>query len=753
MDLVERFVTELIDTIQQEVFVPSIRPLFASYLRHIQGKKNLSLFGVGVELETGARSVEQTLKTLEIRLAEWDKKVIVIVDDLDRLAWSEIKNILFAIKRSFSLPNVSYILCYDTTNLAATRAENENADYVSDFLEKFVNVKIGLFYDADTLADFVSLNIQEAINNNLQLDTHLLDQIKQALEALVGIYKSEDYLFYQEFVGDVRKIKRLINTMMLFEIQATDFENSDFNKKDLINLLLIYINYPNIFRKIYDAEVGGKSGFFSLIWDYGKGSDEGRFVNSKKYEKYQDKLTESPKFLLNSVFKAPAKGEADDMGERTSRACFNGSRGTHRNLERYLNLIVKLSKQDKREGYQFYVNKKNELLRGCSLDKIFESEDFSFAGGDFTRLELWHVISNSANELSPITASEVAIYLMENLPDYSLIEGEQVGAGSRHSLIYSLLKILDVAAWGGNLGMRRNNNEQNIAEIAEWVFGEGKHAKNGVIATLASPDRGALGMSDLLLFRLYCSADRGSSLFNLQRAIALHGNPAAPTSGLTSEIAKEGMREISQAVFQVFKGRYIEPEKNFLEEVDNLSLDDLAGRSSEFLESAVQSKKILSHRLDELIAIQKSNIKSFSIYQLGNSLISSGVGCGYYDEVGNADEKGIAKSVNDYLFRVCFNPRISKKNYELFLDYLLINYARTFEEGFVPNIAEFTKVLDAEKLQAYWLEHRNEIKDLNFESREKSVYTLNYMATYSNDLSVLYRSLDEFCNSARADSD
>ncbi|MEQ1602983.1 MAG: P-loop NTPase fold protein, partial [Methylophilaceae bacterium] len=284
-DLVDKLVSTLIDAIQKEAFLPSINSLFSKYLRQVKGKREVSFLGLNFEFESSSGSVEETLKSLEVHLSELNRKIIIVVDDLDRLSWAEVKNILFAIKRSFMLPNVSYVLCYDTENLTSLKNESfDDAEKVKEFLEKFVNVEIGLFLDSKILAEFVSSDINSAINKNLQLDPHLLDQIKLALDALVKIYGSNDYVFYQDFLGDIRKIKRLINTMMLFEIQKTDFSNSDFNKHDLIHLLLVYINYPNIFRKIYNSETDGKNGFFSLVRDFIGSSME--LGNSSKYIDY-----------------------------------------------------------------------------------------------------------------------------------------------------------------------------------------------------------------------------------------------------------------------------------------------------------------------------------------------------------------------------------------------------------------------------------------------------------------------------------
>lgn len=749
-DLAEKFVNDLVNTIQKHAFVPTIRPLFSKYSSLIKGKSDFSFLGMNFAFEPSTDTVEDTLESLEALLSELNRKVIIVVDDLDRLNWSTIKNILFAIKRSFMLPNVSYVLCYDTEKIVSTDKKIDDAEKVKEFLEKFVNVKISLFLDSSALANYVSTNFEHAVRRNLQIDPQTLDEIKQTIKELIKIFNSEEFFHYQDFLGDIRKLKRLINTLLLFEIEKTDFENSDFNKEDLTHLLLVYINYPHIFRKIYNTEANGKGGFFSLVRTYKDGGS--RFEHSDNYVGYFKELTANQQFLLQKLFGVGSQDHDNNTSRAMeaamrSRACFNGQGGSSRNLERYLNLIVKLSKQDKRDGYQFYVNKKDELLQGQKLDVIFAKDEFNFSKGDFSRDQLWTVIVNSSNELSPELASYIVSYLVEHLPDYPLLEGEQVGTDSRTSLIYSLLKLLDGAAWGSSQAGRHNNDEKSISEIADWVFGEHKHAGAGVVSTLAKPERGPLGLRDLMLFRLYCSADRGGSLFNLQRALSFHGDPAAPTSGPTIEIAKEGMREISQMVFHIFKDQYITQKKNIFEAIDDLSLDDLAGQCSTFVRAQIKSGNVDQDYVDKLIAVEKSGVKSFVVYQIGNSMISSGVGCGFYDETGSADQKGIATQFNNYLFDQCFNPEINQENFERFLDYLMINFAHTFGFGdgvsYVPTLGEFTKVIEKERLKDYWKAHKGTILALNFISKKKQVITSNYVATYEGDLPAVFRVLNE----------
>jgi hypothetical protein len=742
-DLAEKFVNDLVNTIQKHAFVPEIRPLFSKYSRLIKGKSNFSFLGMQFAFEPSPDTVEGTLESLEVLLGELGRKVIIVVDDLDRLSWSAIKNILFAIKRSFMLPNVSYVLCYDTENIASADKKTGDAEKVSEFFEKFVNIKISLFLDSSALAHYVSTNFERAVRSNLQIDPQTLDEIKKVIKELTTIFSSNEFFRYQDFLGDIRKLKRLINTMLLFEIEKTEFENSDFNKGDLIHLLLVYVNYPHIFRKIYNTEANEKNGFFSLVFS----NIDSKFENSKSYVDYVKELTANQQFLLKKLFEDNVQDfSSSDSGIKEaammSRACFNGGGGSSRNLERYLNLIVKLSKPDEL-GYQFYVNKKDKLLQGKALDEIFDDEKFDFSKGDFSRDQLWRVIANSSNELTQELGSLVMSYLMEKLPEYSFLEGENVGVGSRKRLNYSLLKLLDKAAWGTSQAKHRNNNTKNISEIADWVFGEGSHASAGVVSTLAKSERGPLGLFDLMLFRLYCSADRGTSLFNLHKALLLHGDPDAPTDGPVTTIAKEEMREISQKVFQIFKSQYITPRKNLFDVIDNLTQDDFAGKCSAFVRAQIKSGEVRQNQIDELVAKNKSELKIFIIYQLGNSTIDSGVGCGFYDETGKDDKKEIAIRINDYLFDQCFNPTVSQENFQRFLDYLLMSVE--WEDGltYPPTLNKLTKVLEKDRLKKYWIAHKAEILALEFSSKKKRIFSSNYEHTYEDHLPAVYRVLDE----------
>lgn len=760
-NLFEKFIDGLIKTLQICVFMPELKPIVSRYSRLIKGVRGSFLNFFNFEVFGDNYSTDNAFNDLEAVLASIDKKIIIVIDDLDRLNLSAIKDLLFTVKKSFTLPNISYVLCYDTENISSLEQKQPSIEKITEFLEKFVNVKVSLFLSSTKLIEYVR-NLQKTLSGNSQADPLL---VSKAIEGLIDIFKSNEYHRYVGFIGDIRKLKRLINTILLLDLEKTDFENSDINNHDLIHLMLIYINYPSIFRKIYNCETDGKKGFFSLVSKYEAGYpkddkkdlrlSDSEYRNSIDYNEYikSDVLSYNQRYLLNKLFNE-SRIEQKNRGNiseelRTSLACFNGDIWSKdsRNLEEYLNLIVKSSKPQTTEQYRFYLNQKEYFIRGKKIEEIISNEAFSYMKSESNQKQLWKVLINSAHEYEYGLGSSLISYLMNNITNYAHFENDDVGLGLRHDLSFYLAKLLDQTGWIDENGKHRVNMEENLGEISEWIFGEGRHKDHGVIQILPSKDRGILGFYDLLSFRLFCSADRGGDLFNLQRSLSTHGNVSSPSSGLVQKIAIEEMREISQKIFKVFQQKYIKLNINIFESIDRLTIQDFSGKYFKYIKAKIESNEIKDP--DKTIEILKTHIKMFITFQLGGSSTEHGITCGYYDTKGKKDRNGIKKLMNKYIFDVCFNPGNGKKNvrnYEYFLDYLLTCFVDTIRldshRNYIPSVSGFTKFLDRDSLIKYWKTNRNKIKSLHFELREKKVVNGNYIASYKEDLSETYKTLD-----------
>ena len=109
--------------------------------------------------------------------------------------------------------------------------------------------------------------------------------------------------------------------------------------------------------------------------------------------------------------------------------------------------------------------------------------------------------------------------------------------------------------------------------------------------------------------------------------------------------------------------------------------------------------------------------------------------------------------MNDYVFGTCFNPYLHENNVFLFLDYCLSHLSSPFysgrdETGYISTKAGLPGGLDPKEIGRYWRQHREHIRGRDFQTSQRSVFTLNYIASYSDDLGGVFAVLDESADEA-----
>lgn len=747
-DLTDRLIRDLSAAIQAKVFVPEFRPTASRYSRLIKGKADVSFLGFKLSLEPSHETVDELLGDIDQVLRRINRRVIIVIDDLDRLDAKTTNNVLFATRRTFKLSQATYVLCYDTEILAENKEEGSRA---REFLEKFVTVKLSLFVDSSSIRDFLRRDWQRAENQLSSIPSDTMVKLGAVLSELADILDGELAAKYLPLVGDLRKVKRFVNAMLLMQMERSDLGRTDFNKRDLINLMLLHLNYPGLFRRIYAEETEGRFGTFSVRREYEK-----EFKNADEFAKLVgEQQPEAAKFLLTQLFDVTTLEVGDpgglDEAVLASRACFN--QDSFRNLEKYLKLIVRFVTPEPQETFVLYQTAVERVRNGASITSVLTSTDFR---SERAHDQFWRVLVNRAHDLPSAVADDAIETLLNYLPRYPAIENDD--RGLRQRSVYSLLLLLNRAGWGRTSGRHLSNTSENIIEIAWRIFGEHSYEGKGLLERLASRDRGVLGWNDLMLFRLSCCEDRQGQLYNLYSALIVHQDRSAPTDGRVSDLTLMGMRRLSQDVFALFKRTYIDPHRNFFEEVSETPAQVFLGEAStqpgQQAEKEDQSEQI-SASLAQHVSAMRAVIKSFVIYQLSNQLPprGSGVGCGYYDECGARDGSGIAKLMNTYVFGVCFNPDINEDNIFHFLDYCLSHLSNSFfsgreEAGYFASKAELPGGLEPRAMGRYWRLHRNLIRQRALRIEERKVVTINYIASYREDLAGVFAVLDELADEA-----
>lgn len=753
-DLADRLIRDMSAAIQRKVFAPEFRPAVSRYARLIRGKADFSFLGFKLSLEPSQETIEDLLEDIDDVLRRIDHRVIVVIDDLDRLDLKTANSLLFATRRTFSLSQATYVLCYDTEVLAGSGEEGTRA---REFIEKFVTIKLSLFVDSSSLGDFLRRDWQQADTfGSIPADT--MFKLATVLSELADILDGDLAAEYQTVLGDLRKVKRFVNAMLMMQMEKTELGRTDFNKRDLIHLMLLHLNYPGIFRRIYAEETGGRSGVFSVQ----RRPREKGFINDDGFTILLGELDESnqktARFLLQQLFDVTSLNLVDrsdlNEAELRSRACFNKDRS--RNLEGYLKLIVRLAIPALQDTYVLYQQAVERVETGESVSAILKSSAFRLEQGDRAHDQFWSVLATQCRTFPRKVADDAIDTLVDYLPHYSAVG--TYDRSLRQRSIYSLLQLLDRAGWVDSSGYRRDNRSEYIVEIAQRIFGAKSYMGKGLLERLAAGDRGALGWNDLMLFRLQCSEDRQGQLYNLYRALILDQDSNAPTDGVVSGLARKGMRKLSQEVFALFKQAYIDPQRNFYADVDSAPAVDFFGTalSQPGLQDSAGGQPILDvPSSDQELSASRSAVKSFVIYQLCNSRPPSqeGVGCGYYDESGEDDQGGIASQMNRYVFGVCFNPDLHVDNVFHFVDHCLAHLSNPIfsgvdADGYIATKTGLPGSLDPTEMGRYWSRHRELIRQRVRDNEDRYVVTLYYSVSYRESLTGVFNVLDELAEEA-----
>lgn len=610
-DLTDRLIRDLSATIQRKVFVPEFRPTVSRYSRLIKGKADVSFLGFKLSMEPSNETIDELLEDIDEVLKRIDSRVIIIIDDLDRLDPKTINNVLFATRRTFKLSQATYVLCYDTEVLVDSKDESSKA---REFLEKFVTVKLSLFVDSTSIRDFLRRDWKREENKLGSIPSDTMLKLSAVLNELADILDGNLAAKYLPLVGNMRKVKRFVNAMVLMQIEKSDLGKTDFNKRDLINLMLIHLNYPGLFRQIYAEETEGRRGIFSVQREY----DKPKFKNSIEFSNLIENQEETPAFLLSQLFDVTTLELEDrsdiDEAVLASRACFN--QDSYRNLEKYLKLIVRFAIPEPQQTFILYQKAVEKVKKGALISSILSSSDFSLERGEQAHDQFWRLLVSQSYEFTRNVADDAIDTLINYLPRYSTIENED--RGLRQRSIYSLLRLVDQAGWGRTSGRRLPNSPENIIEIAWRIFGENTYKEKGIIERLAHKSRGVIGWNDLMIFRLYCSMDRQGQLHNLYSALIVHQDKNAQTNGLVTDLSIKGMRKISQEIFALFKLNYIDTKLNFFKEVIDTPHEMFLGENGLLINQVISKDKTIQNvnPIANRVSMARSIVKNFVIFQL-----------------------------------------------------------------------------------------------------------------------------------------
>ncbi|WP_293989356.1 P-loop NTPase fold protein [uncultured Megasphaera sp.] len=717
--VLKNFYTGLIAAIKKKYFEPEVEALLESYMEKvISSLSEQSIQLIKIKIAKTTIGTEQMMKKLEKSLANLDYQIFIVIDDLDRLDFATIKKIFFMMRNVFPFPNLKFIVCYDFEAITQSvkmsgHAPKDAAFWLENFINKYINRTYRIYWKNEQAIQFVHQYAEGLLKRQYVQGLNLWRICGQAV---YEICEGEMFSRYQVFLGTPRKIKTLFQQLLRIS-NTKQYQNAeyDFNGLDIVHLLLIYMYYPSDFRKIYDMETRGISGFYSYS-PIGKNEEE----HIKYLEGEMQELSCEEKELFKQLFLQ--ENILKNYKNNYSRACFNekngnlfaGSEGA---LARYLNLITLSEIPEENDSYGIYESIfEKEILKCETVDAVGQV----FSGhSDIEHLaeNLWPLIVFHLDDLSFYDRfsnellEALALYAAKQLENYKL---------KTDIISFRTKLIVYIKIFLNKLAQRYSNQAVNreINQAVKILFNEDA----GVLHYLLCRNSNNLALMDLF-DALYLKGvidirTEGNDIFALNDALirAAESPKGLLNGNNTDKMAKIELRKISQRIYHFFSKKF--RNRNLWDEFNNLPLSNIFEFNSELPQ-------------EEQVIEQQSalfGLRIFILSQVGNKER----GLAGYDVEGSEDNSGIRSDFSQYLVNHCFlvnkNNTEEYKRYFNFVEFMLISIMngdawsfdrmkhdqKTTSSIFIVSPEGLTCLMAPKDLKDYWLENReNIIKSIN----------------------------------------
>lgn len=186
--------------------------------------KIVSFFNLkSISMDDSPQAIKRKIVKL---LTDRKKKLLIIIDDIDRLSQKEMSEVFKLIRVNADFPNTIYLLAFDSRIIEANLEEQVGISG-KDYLKKIVQVDFNLPYTRND-------KIQQFLFNELdKLTGKLPDTIHTYLNKENGHWTNTYHSGYKSFFKNIRDVKRYVNSLLfninllqregIFEVNPIDF--------------------------------------------------------------------------------------------------------------------------------------------------------------------------------------------------------------------------------------------------------------------------------------------------------------------------------------------------------------------------------------------------------------------------------------------------------------------------------------------------------------------------------------------------
>ncbi|MEE1303186.1 MAG: P-loop NTPase fold protein, partial [Bacteroidales bacterium] len=258
---------------------------YAKLLNKI-AKPSLSIFGIDLDLTPGDDSLDELKENISDKLANLPKKVVILIDDTDRLEGNEIFEILRLIRNTADFKNVIYIATYDKEYVTDVLKENKIKDS-SAYLEKIFQTEVHLpKVEGYKLWETLMKEIEKQLNSRIFISTTILN-----------IYIKPHTEFIMRVLTNYRQVKRFARQFAVY----LDYLNSINLINELSPIDLFWIELLQTYdKRVYN--ILAKDPFKLLEINGLKLTADKKIREGKDETKEKSKWKEKTERILNIIF-------------------------------------------------------------------------------------------------------------------------------------------------------------------------------------------------------------------------------------------------------------------------------------------------------------------------------------------------------------------------------------------------------------------------------------------------------------------
>ncbi len=194
-----------------------------------------------IRLKPDVTNLDELRNSASVALEKQKQRIIVVIDDLDRLEPEEIIAIFRLVRSTALLPNITYVLSFDAdqiVNLLQNRPSAKNPSFTDKIFQLVVSVP-------QIEQKFLRSYLQENLNNIIKASlTEVLDDETRAKRMSFALKEISNL----SILKTPRDVNRLINS---FALGIQGVEPSVIELSDLLLRCAIQLKFPNVYEWIY----------------------------------------------------------------------------------------------------------------------------------------------------------------------------------------------------------------------------------------------------------------------------------------------------------------------------------------------------------------------------------------------------------------------------------------------------------------------------------------------------------------------